>query len=160
MLATLTTISKHVVRSRRAQSSPQLDTPSATQASPGEAAVPAAPPVPPSPTDDTMPARSQEILEAAILAEAEEPDGDTTGEAIALELSPPSSQPDWGATAGGESEPKEMLSTDLRIVSVGQADLDGEGGLRIPVVLGDAEGQTRSVLLSLRIDALPHDGGD
>jgi hypothetical protein len=52
------------------------------------------------------------------------------------------------------------LGADLRIVSVGQAALDNDGGVRLPLVLGDESGQTRTVVLSLRLDALVGDGSD
>jgi signal recognition particle receptor subunit beta len=156
VLSTLTTISKHVVRARRAQSAPQSG--SFAQPKPTPATAEAATPIPA--TDDAAAARSHDVLEAAILAEADEHDGEALDADLLLDLSPPSAQPDWQATAAAESAPKEALAADLRIVSVGQADLDGDGGLRLPVVLGDLQGQTRSVVLSLRIDPLPDAGGD
>lgn len=156
VLSTLTTISKHVVRARRAHSGPQAGAVAQAEASPAAAEAP----IPTPASDDAAAASSHDILEAAILAEADEHEGDALDADLALDLSPPSAQPDWQATAAVESEPKEALAANLRIVSVGQADLDGEGGLRLPVVLGDENGQTRSVLLSLRIDPLPDDGGD
>jgi signal recognition particle receptor subunit beta len=157
VLSTLTTISKHVVRARRAQSSPQTAG-AVAQAEAPPAAAGAPTPTPAS--DPAAAARSHDILEAAILAEADEHEGEALEADLALDLSPPSAQLDWQATAAVENEPKEALAAELRIVSVGHADLDGEGGLRLPVVLGDDQGQTRSVVLSLRIDPLPHDGGD
>ena len=57
-------------------------------------------------------------------------------------------------TSEEQAKPEATLAGSLRIVSVGQADLDGEGGVRVPLVLGDSQGQTRSIVLSLRLDPL------
>jgi hypothetical protein len=45
-------------------------------------------------------------------------------------------------------------------VSIGQAALDNDGGVQLPLVLGDESGHTRTVVLSLRLDALIADGND
>lgn len=131
VLAALTTISKHVVRARRSPS----DTRPGSESSAGESGTthPAASAPPPP--------RTHEILEAAILAEGEE------------------IQDESGPSADGR-KPDPLLSGELRIVSVGEAGLAADGGVRVPLVLGDAEGRTRSVVLSLRLDPLLDDGGD
>ena len=139
ILPTLTTISKHVVRAQRASGSearPEA-TVSATAATAAE-------------IDDTA-GSSHEILEAAILSEA---DGEEPGELPGIvELDPlAGAQPDWNAITDDALKPETGLGGDLRIVSVGQASVDNEGGVRLPLVLGDEAGQTRSVTLSLRID--------
>ena len=43
---------------------------------------------------------------------------------------------------------------DLSIVSVGEATRAGDRSVRIPLVLGDTEGQTTSVVLTIQIDPL------
>jgi len=43
---------------------------------------------------------------------------------------------------------------------VGQAALESDGGVRLPLVLGDENGETRTVVLRLRLDALVADGSD
>ena len=58
------------------------------------------------------------------------------------------------------SKPDMNLGGDLRIVSVGQATVEMDGGVRLPLVLGDESGQSRSVVLSLRLDTLVGDGSD
>jgi hypothetical protein len=55
-------------------------------------------------------------------------------------------------------KPESPLGASLRIVSVGRAAVDAEGALRLPLVLGDEEGRTRSLVLSLRLDSIVADG--
>ncbi|HEB90214.1 MAG TPA: hypothetical protein ENI85_11635 [Deltaproteobacteria bacterium] len=147
ILSTLTTISKHVVRSRRAGSG---DSPAAHTNAPTAATAA---------TIDRDAGSSHEILEAAILSESEgpgEPEDDLAG---IVELDPVADvQPDWNAVAGAPPKSETELGAELRIVSVGQASLDAGGRIRLPLVLGDESGQTRSLTLSLRIDA--PDGDD
>lgn len=142
ILATLTTISKHVVRARKGQSGTQK-----TQA------MKAAPEVVEDPN-----ASSSDVLEAAILAEAEMLETDPTVEdAVELEFTAPGAQPDWNAAT--RPDPDRKPAGALRIVSAGASRVDADGALRLPLVLGDESGQTHSVVLSLRLDALL-DGGD
>ncbi len=141
VLATLTTISKHVVRAHRNR----LAGESGSSVSTG--APPAADPN----------AASQNILEAAILAEGE---GGDAAEVASFELDRRGTSPDWQAIASDAAKPEAGLGHELRIVSVGQASLESDQAVRIPLVLGDDAGQTRSVVLSLRLDALPRDGSD
>jgi signal recognition particle receptor subunit beta len=173
ILATLTTISKHVVRSRRSEGasttpsdtgSASFTTPTMPTTTPTTTEASIAPGITP-PTTPTAAAEvdievedsarsSHAILEAAILAEADD-------EAVAdlVELDPSTGvQPDWDAISESTAKPEGGLGSDLRIVSVGQAALDTDGGVRLPLVLGDEGGQTRSVVLSLRLDALVADG--
>jgi signal recognition particle receptor subunit beta len=151
ILATLTTISKHVVRARRSENaSGETRGASPTAAPPVTAAPAAAKPAPPQ--------TSHEILEAAILAEGEGDDEDDELAAVA-DLEPIGrTQPDWDSISGEAPKPETGLGTALRIVSVGQASVEADGELRLPLVLGDEKGQTRGVVLSLRLDG-PRDGG-
>jgi len=150
ILATLTTISKHVVRSRRnsdaaAESVGETTASSAIMEEIEESATPA-----------------HEILEAAILAEGDEDGGEEIAEL--MELDPmEGTQPNWDAAITdpeSPSKPEPGLGTELRIVSAGQAQVDQDGSLRLPLVLGDEGGQTRTVVLSLRLDTLLADGED
>ena len=185
ILPTLTTISKHVVRSRRHLSQSADGQSESVATAPAVEAEPVAPtptpsttaratssatssPTPPfSPrttpgmpsaiTPPQIPASgpaTHEILEAAILDEAEDlatREGPDTFEQ-AFSDSPPS--PSGPTAQVGEGKPDTTLVGDLHIVSVGQADLDGDGSVRLPLVLGDIGGRTRSVILSLRLDPL------
>lgn len=149
ILSTLTTISKHVVRARKG---PAPTTASDPSTPPAQQAAPAAP--------------AYEMLEEAILAEGD--DGQTAEwlEPIPTEspVSPSETQPDWDAEAQGpdalEAIPEAALSPSLNVVSVGQARLKADQSVELALVLGDENGQTRSVLLSLRLDALSGDGKD
>lgn len=187
ILATLTTISKNVVRSRR-------NSTTASQASPSESADPAlsmststpssaADPVPsqepalelePQPFVDEPglesasflelePEAQQEnahdFLEAAILAEADGIDAESLSDSIEVDFSG-GAQPDWDAVTADALKPESNLGSALRIVSVGQASVQDDGGVRLPLVLGDESGQTRSLVLSLRLDELAGNGTD
>jgi signal recognition particle receptor subunit beta len=181
ILATLTTISKHVVRSRRAESgqtgpapadsaatTPAPASSSGTGTGTGTAtastrASTTAPTITPEATPESIrePATeiadstslSHEILEAAILAEADSQDPDPISELIEMDVAT-RAQPDWNATSGTATKPTGGFGADLRIVSIGQASLESDGGVRLPLVLGDESGQTRTVVLSLKLDAL------
>jgi signal recognition particle receptor subunit beta len=169
ILATLTTISKHVVRSRRAESSQTRPAPahSAAMTSASASASTAARTITPEATPEATcePAAeiedrdspSHEILEAAILAEADSTDPDPISELIEMDVAG-HTQPDWNASSGTTTKPEGGLGADLRIVSIGQASLESDGGVRLPLVLGDESGQTRTVVLSLKLDALLPDG--
>lgn len=147
ILATLTTISKHVVRSRRAQGASDGRPSTALKTAVTAAAI-----------EDSA-GSPHEILEAAILAEA---DGEGPDELAKLVVLDPSTgtQPDWNAISGNLAKPEGNLGADLRIVSVGQAALDTDGGVQLPLVLGDESGQTRTVVLTLRLDALVGEDSD
>jgi len=155
ILATLTTISKNVVRSRRAEGG-QVRLAHAESAS---AMTPTTAEVEPEAMCETLSgiqdtgSPSHEILEAAILAEAEQPAADPISELIEMETAS-GTQPDWNAISGSPTKPEGTLGADLRIVSIGQASLESDGGVRLPLVLGDESGQTQTVVLSLKIDAL------
>ena len=46
------------------------------------------------------------------------------------------------------------MGADLSIVSVGEAARTGDRAVRIPLVLGDAEGNTSTVALSIQLEPL------
>lgn len=138
VLPTLTTISKHVVRLRR-------DVPRSAAATAGTTTPPTLP-IP----------QIHEILEAGILAEGDSLSG-LGGRDVELDFDR-TTQPDWNAVQQELDKPEPGLGGSLRIVSVGQASLDTEGALQLPLVLGDEHGQTRSLVLSLRLDSRLADG--
>lgn len=140
VLPTLTTISKHVIRLRRDGSSQR-----------GTTAPPAVAVAAPS----GGPQSTHEILEAGILAEAGETQrpGDP-----ALDFGR-TTQPDWGTVQQELEKSEGHLGEALRIVSAGQPKVAVDGTLSLPLVLGDRSGQTRSVVLHLRLDDLARDGG-
>jgi hypothetical protein len=61
-----------------------------------------------------------------------------------------------------EPKPEMRLSIgpDLRVVSVGTATREDARSVRVPLVLGDAEGATASLSLTISLDALLDDGGE
>lgn len=156
ILPTLTTISKHVVRARRGGAT--RDGLGTTGAAPAATAPVEAAAVVEAPALDIGLDELEEI-EVAPLLEAEGLDSPVTpteapSTADLLEsaiLAEGADEADWDAS-GRKAE--ASLGSDLRIVSVGQASLAADGGVRLPLVLGDEAGATRSVVLSLRLDAL------
>ena len=69
-------------------------------------------------------------------------------------MSPPRSRVERAVPAAGASRPRARLGPDLSIVSVGEATRLDAHSLRVPVVLGDREGQTSTLMLTIRLDAL------
>ena len=46
------------------------------------------------------------------------------------------------------------MGPDLSIVSVGQATRSGERSVRVPLVLGDGDGNTSTLVLTIQLDPL------
>lgn len=147
ILPTLTTISKHVVRQHRDGSPPRANAP-----------APSAPGAPEPKSAEVAPAgasaRPHEILEAGLLAEA----GQAEAGLDALEFDR-ATQPDWDAVQSELDKAEGELGAPLRIVSAGQATVGGDGSLALPLVVGDASGRTRSLVLHLRLDDPARHGG-
>ncbi len=171
IMHTLTTISKHVVRARRGASG-EIDPQTAREAAEGVDAT--SEPIAPPPELETElavdvdaeleeleeieeieeiePLSTADLLESAILAEGEAAEATRGSTRAAFE---DEASALWGADALRAPEKTSPgLGRSLRIVSVGQASLAADGGVRLPLVLGDEDGTSRSVLLSLRLDAL------
>jgi signal recognition particle receptor subunit beta len=146
ILATLTTISKHVVRARKAGAvqTSAADAPDAETLTERDAAT--------SVRSDAATAPAHEVLEAAILAEGDGADPELAD----LEST---TQPSWHATDPRDAKPTPGLGAELRVVSVGQAALDADGSIRLPLVIGDESGTTRSLTLTLRLEELAGGGG-
>jgi hypothetical protein len=65
---------------------------------------------------------------------------------------------EWEPDSGEIARPTgARVGPDLTIVSVGEAARRGEREVVLPLVLGDASGQTSTLLLTLRLDALVDD---
>ena len=171
ILPTLTTISKHVVRARRgaggelaADAAPSVPIPEATEASDQPLLQPEAeageisadpPEIELEPIleaveldEDPNAASTAELLESAILAEGEDPNFQTLG---SIEVDFDGDAPHWAAEVEADMKPAQGL---LRVVSVGQATVKADGGVQLPLVLGDEDGASRSVVLSLRLDEI------
>jgi signal recognition particle receptor subunit beta len=144
ILHSLTTISKRVVRVLRDKKSAPAKTPSAQRAQPMRTIleeIPAQPVAAPS-----------AIMEAAILSE-EDIEDDAVADAVidtqtALDESWP--QPD----AGIKQSAGARIGADLQIVSVGDATRVGKRSVRIPLVLGNDEGETVTLALKVQLDPL------
>lgn len=156
LLQTLSTISKKVMRALRGES---LGNP---PAAPPLARPPA--PAPPAPRafvpDDGAtriearpPVAPGRALEDAILEETARPDA----AALDAELSSAESLlespwPDAGDPLA--AHPGARIGRDLVVVSVGEASRVDSRSVRLPIVLGDALGETSTLVLTIRLDAL------
>lgn len=127
VLQTLSTISKRVIRALR-------DGP---------------------PTTETAPADPDAAsrMQAALETEGAEPDAfdldALASDAQALfEDENPFEPGEIGASGGAR------ISSDLSIVSVGEATRAGERAIRVPLVVGDPEGGTATLVLTLQLDAI------
>jgi signal recognition particle receptor subunit beta len=168
VLQTLSTLSKHVVRSLRGrQFSAQVEAKQESGDSLGglqAAAEPVAaeeippaeelPPAAPAP-EPTSAAR----MEDAILAEADHPEANALDELAAsaqtaLEIP-------WGEIeAEGEATAAAQLDAEFSIASIGEATRSGERGVRIPLVVSDKRGRTSNLVLTVQLDPLiDGDGG-
>ena len=141
VLQTLSTISKRVIRHLR-EHGPAL-TPHVPQPEP-------APATPPSVSD---------LMEDALAAEGTELD------ASALDLATSEAETLLEGSLPAFADeivrpPGVRLGPDLTIVSVGEATRTGERSLRLPLVLGDPEGGTSTLVLSIQLDALIEDDQD
>jgi signal recognition particle receptor subunit beta len=156
VLQTLSTISKRVIRTLRERGVEEKPEPEAAEAptvierpamgpAVGEASADlAAPPADLSPS---------ERMEDAILREPEHPERGSIDEAaqraeMLLDTS-------WEQVAGEiERSAGIRVGPDLSIVSVGQATRSGERAVRVPLVLGDGEGNTSTLVLTIQLDPL------
>ena len=173
VLQTLTTVSKGVVRQLRAASSE--DAPAPQPAAPQQAAppspvaepapVPEPAPAPPEP----MPAPAEELDEAipapATGANAWMEEAILSEGAVAAAADPAKTQiiPETIDEGGASLEelPKTSdgarLGSDLEIVSIGEAARTSARGLQVPVVLGNADGETVTIALRIELDPLVDD---
>ncbi len=146
VLQTLSTISKQVIRALRDEGVGARPPQTGSEARP-LAATQAATSAP------RAPISSVERMEEAILHEGAHPESRDLDSAVdvaeSMLLSPI-------PTPSGEIERPvgARLGGDLTIVSVGEASRVGERRVRLPLVLGDGEGGTSTLVLTLQLDAL------
>jgi signal recognition particle receptor subunit beta len=161
-LRTLTTLSKRVIKVLREQG------PAARPAAPEAPAAPARPeprpapapvtappaPAPEPPAPAAAPRSAAELMEDAILQEAETGD-EADAAARAASLAESALHRPWSEL---EDEAKAQaglrLGPDLRIVSVGAADAVDARTVRVPLVLGNDDGETVSFALTVCLDPL------
>ncbi len=169
VLQTLSTLSKHVIRSLRGQQfsahaaakAPPDDSLSGLQVQAEPIEAPAVEPLEslapesavaePSSTatEVSMTAR----MEDAILAEQDHPEANILDE-IAASAQTALDIP-WGEqTDEGEPLTTVQLDAEFSIASVGEATRSGERGVRIPLVVSDKAGRRSKLVLSIRLDPL------
>ncbi len=133
VLETLSTISKRVVGSLRGQPDP--------------GPRPTPPPAPSAP-QRAVPSPA-ELMEAAILEEGRETNP------LGIESDPELLEaPMLEPIAVLEPSTGVHLGSQISIVSVGEATRAGDRAVRVPVVLGDTEGHTSTLLLTIQLEPL------
>ena len=153
VLQTLSTISKHVIRSLRGQKfSAQAEADSQSTDSPSEpqARAESIPAADANPTAELTP---ETRMEDAILQEEEHPEAsaldDLTASAQTALDSP------WDELeADPQTTAAAQLDSEFSIASVGKATRSGERSVRIPLVVSDKAGRTSSLVLTIRLDPL------
>jgi signal recognition particle receptor subunit beta len=156
VLQTLSTISKRVIRTLRERGPDEkpepasfepptvLERPALESPPAAPSADPSAAPADPSPADR---------MEQAILHEAEDPERASIEEAA--HRAETLLHTSWEQVGGDiEQSAGIRMGADLSIVSVGEATRSGERGVRVPLVLGDGEGNTSTLVLTVQLDPL------
>jgi signal recognition particle receptor subunit beta len=97
---------------------------------------------------------ARSLMESAILAEAADEDEAEAVAAVASNAQTLLDQP-WDAVSH-ELKPKggAHIGADLCIVSVGEAKRVGDRGISVPLVLGNDEGETVTLALTIQLDPL------
>lgn len=175
VLQTLTTISKRVVKNLRdahaltaqepaapeslGQSAPVYDEEALAQRSPAPAEAagepaPAATPPEPAEVERTTPAQaSTRLLESAMEAEDLESEEEQHAYAeIEGDTQAVFDQTYERLAEEAKSDATISLGADLRIVSVGTVTRTGDRTMRVPLVLGDADGATASLAFTISLD--------
>jgi signal recognition particle receptor subunit beta len=147
VLQTLSTLSKHVIRSLRGQ---QFSAAAEAESAPAE---PASEPQATTEIDPAAEVAPETRMEEALLAEEEHP------EASALDDLTASAQTaldvNWDELeATSDPLAAAQLDSEFSIASVGEATRSGERSVRIPLVVSDKGGRTSSLVLTIRLDPL------
>ena len=172
LLPALSTISKKVIRVLREQSRGQTRPPLSADGAPAPVAEPAPLAEPePAPTpeplaevatapvieldpEDDLSADPLQSLEEAILSEDSHPeDRDEAGQETERAAWMLESE-DWHHGPDLEPPLGARIGRALSIVSVGEATRADERSVRVPLVLGDEDGETSTLVLTLRLDPL------
>jgi signal recognition particle receptor subunit beta len=150
VLQTLSTISKRVIRSLREQ--PGEDENLAPDPKPELPASPLSPDTQASPGElEVSPA---ERMEEAILDENEHPETEAI-DSVTRATEDLLEAPAWPEIAGEIERPRgARIGPGLTIVSVGEATRVGERSVRVPLVLGDPDGETATLALTIELDPL------
>jgi signal recognition particle receptor subunit beta len=167
LLQTLSTISKKVIRTLRGQ---RVEGAATSGPPPLEAPAVEAPPAPPEPQEaaELVPPEAPllseepgpaEQMEEAILHEAEHPESAEI-EAEAQAAQDLLDQPWPHATTDLTAPLGARIDADLSIVSVGEATRADDRSVRVPLVLGDGDGATSTLVLTIRLDPLVDEAPD
>ena len=169
VLQTLSTISKHVIRSLRGQQfsteaeaevGAEVEAEAAVEAAakpePGDSLSGLQVPVEPTQTPEIDPVAEPTPatrMEDAILSEEEHPEADALDD---LAASAQTALDTPLAELEDESEPfaAAQLDSEFSIASVGEATRNGERGVRVPLVISDKAGRTSNLVLTIRLDPL------
>jgi hypothetical protein len=66
----------------------------------------------------------------------------------------------WHHAGDDVAQDGARISAELSIVSVGEATRVDDRSLRVPLVLGDGEGETSTLVLTIRLDPLVDGASD
>jgi len=171
VLQTLSTLSKHVIRSLRGQQfSAQAEAESAPADSPGELQTQAesepadssgelqtqAESIQTAEIDPAVEHTPETRMEDAILREEKHPEANVLDD-LAASAQTTLDTP-WDELEGeGEPLVAGQLDSEFSIASVGEATRSGERSVRIPLVVSNKAGQTSSLVLTIRLDLLPEE---
>lgn len=156
VLQTLSTLSKHVIRSLRGQRFAPAPTPEPATRSAAVAA--AQPPASPDPAAEpaeapASPRTPAQRMEDAIVSSAEHPEAaaiDDLAEQAESAFAAP-----WEELDDDDDDSRgAQLGPELSITSVGEATRSGERGIRVPIVVADKDGRTSSLVLTVQLDPL------
>jgi signal recognition particle receptor subunit beta len=171
VLQTLSTLSKHVIRSLRGQqfsaqaeaesepadSSGELQTQAESEPadSPGELQTQAES-IQTAEIDPAVEHTPETRMEDAILREEKHPEANVLDD-LAASAQTTLDTP-WDELEGeGEPLVAGQLDSEFSIASVGEATRSGERSVRIPLVVSNKAGQTSSLVLTIRLDLLPEE---
>ncbi|MAI77864.1 MAG: hypothetical protein CL917_02885 [Deltaproteobacteria bacterium] len=146
-LEALSAVSKSVVRTfkkQRVTSTPSSES-SVGSTTSRDSKLPNTEPAPPSSITD--------LMEAAILAEANDPEADELDSLlshtqVSLNRSWSDVERDTKASSG------IRFTDDLKIISVGTASKSGVRGVSVPIVLGNDDGESVSLALTISLDPI------
>jgi hypothetical protein len=120
---------------------------------PGEVAPPYPDEAEPKPLEEFEITTPTERMESAILEEEGHPESSQIA-AAAHRTETLLDAPVPDGLAEIEGHPGVHLGPDLEIVSVGEAVRTGDRSVRVPLVLGDAEGRAATLVLTIQLDPL------
>jgi signal recognition particle receptor subunit beta len=156
VLQTLSTLSKHVIRSLRGQQfSAQAEAEPEPTDGPDETQTQAES-VQTAEIDPAVEHAPETRMEDAILLEEKHPEANVLDD-LAASAQTTLDTP-WDELEGeGEPLVAGQLDSEFSIASVGEATRSGERGVRIPLVVSNKTGQTSNLVLTIRLDLLPEE---